>query len=119
MQVEYICHYNKKFEKINKKFGKKFEIIGSAHNFREISIKRKQGCKTVILSRLFKTDYNYKNSFLGITRFNLMTKNLLKNFIALGGIKSKNLMKIKMLNCEGIALLSEAKKKPAIIRRLF
>ena len=115
----YLSSYNKEFVNINKKFGKKFEIIGSAHNFREISIKRKQGCKTVILSRLFKTDYNYKNSFLGITRFNLMTKNLLKNFIALGGIKSKNLMKIKMLNCEGIALLSEAKKKPAIIRRLF
>ena len=114
-----ISSYNKEFVNINKKFGKKFEIIGSAHNFREISIKRKQGCKTVILSRLFKTDYNYKNSFLGITRFNLMTKNLMRNFIALGGIKSKNLMKIKMLNCEGIALLSEAKKKPAIIRRLF
>ena len=99
--------------------GKKFEIIGSAHNFKEISIKRKQGCKKVILSRLFKTDYKNKRSFYGTTRFNLLIKNYDNDFVALGGIRSSNLMKLKMLNCEGIALLSEVKKKPAIIRRLF
>ena len=115
----YLSSYNKQFLNINKTLRKNFEIIGSAHNFNEINIKKKQGCKTVILSRLFKTDYKNKSTFLGTTRFNLMTKNLLKNFVALGGIRSKNLMKINILNCEGIALLSEAKKKPAIIRRLF
>ena len=115
----YLSSYNKKFLNISKTLRKNFEIIGSAHNFSEINMKRKQGCETVILSRLFKTDYKNKSTFLGTTRFNLMTKNLLKNFVALGGIKSKNLMKINILNCEGIALLSEAKKKPAIIRRLF
>ncbi len=115
----YLSSYNKQFLNINKTLRKNFEIIGSAHNFSEINTKKKQGCKTVILSRLFKTDYKNKSTFLGTTRFNLMTKNLLKNFVALGGIRSKNLMKINILNCEGIALLSEAKKKPAIIRRLF
>ena len=115
----YLSSYNKQFLNINKTLRKNFEIIGSAHNFSEINTKKKQGCKTVILSRLFKTDYKNKSPFLGTTRFNLMTKNLLKNFVALGGIRSKNLMKINILNCEGIALLSEAKKKPAIIRRLF
>ena len=115
----YLSSYNKKFLNISKTLRKNFEIIGSAHNFSEINMKRKQGCETVILSRLFKTDYKNKSSFLGTTRFNLMTKNLIKNFVALGGIRSKNLMKINILNCEGIALLSEAKKKPAIIRRLF
>ena len=115
----YLSSYNKKFLNISKTLRKNFEIIGSAHNFSEINMKKKQGCETVILSRLFKTDYKNKSTFLGTTRFNLMTKNLLKNFVALGGIKSKNLMKINILNCEGIALLSEVKKKPAIIRRLF
>ena len=115
----YLSSYNKQFINAGKTLRENFEIIGSAHNFREINIKRRQGCKTVILSRLFKTDYKNKSTFLHTTRFNLMTKNLLKNFVALGGIRSKNLMKINILNCEGIALLSEVKKKPAIIRRLF
>ena len=105
--------------KKNKEVGRKFEIIGSAHNFKEISIKRRQGCKKVILSRLFKTDYKNKKSFYGTTKFNLLTKNYDNDFVALGGIRSNNLMKLKMLNCEGVALLSEVKKKPAIIRRLF
>ena len=115
----YLSSYNKALLKKNKEVGRKFEIIGSAHNFKEISIKRKQGCKKVILSRLFKTDYKNKRSFYGTTRFNLLTKNYDNDFVALGGIRSNNLMKLKMLNCEGVALLSEVKKKPAIIRRLF
>jgi len=115
----YLSSYNKALLKKNKKVGRKFEIIGSAHNFKEISIKRKQGCKKVILSRLFKTDYKNKKSFYGTTKFNLLTKNYDNDFVALGGIRSNNLMKLKMLNCEGVALLSEVKKKPAIIRRLF
>ncbi len=115
----YLSSYNKELLKKNRKVGRKFEIIGSAHNFKEINIKKKQGCKKVILSRLFKTDYKNKKSFYGITRFNLLTKNYKNDFVALGGIRSNNLMKLKMLNCEGIALLSEVKKKPAIIRRLF
>ncbi len=115
----YLSSYNKELLKRNKKLGKKFEIIGSAHNFREINIKRMQGCKKVILSRLFKTDYKDKKSFYGTTRFNLLTKNYDNDFVALGGIRINNLMKLKMLNCKGIAILSEVKKKPAIIRRLF
>ncbi|MAV77170.1 MAG: thiamine monophosphate synthase [Candidatus Marinimicrobia bacterium] len=115
----YLPSYNKALLKKKELVGKKIEVIGSAHNFKEINIKKKQGCKEVVLSRLFETDYKDKKSFFGITRFNLLTKNYKNDFIALGGIRSNNLMKIKMLNCEGIALLSEAKKKPAIIRRLL
>jgi len=115
----YLSSYNKALLKRNRRVGKKFEIIGSAHNFKEINMKRRQGCKKVILSRLFRTDYKNKKSFYGTTKFNLLTKNYNNDFVALGGIRSNNLMKLKMLNCEGIALLSEAKKKPAIIRRLF
>tara|TARA_Y100001970_G_scaffold86143_1_gene108564 strand:+ start:11384 stop:11959 length:576 start_codon:yes stop_codon:yes gene_type:complete len=115
----YLSSYNRKVFRKNNEKGKKFEIIGSAHNLREINIKRKQGCKKIILSRLFRTNYDNKKSFYGITKFNLITKNNNNYFVALGGIRSKNLMKLKMLNCPAIALLSEAKKKPAIIRRLF
>ena len=105
--------------KKNRKIGRKFEIIGSAHNFKEINLKIRQGCEKVILSRLFKTEYKNKKSFYGTTRFNLLTKNYDNDFVALGGIRSNNLMKLTMLKCEGVALLSEVKKKPAIIRRLF
>ena len=115
----YLSSYNKRLFKKNCNERKKLEIIGSAHNFKEINFKIKQGCKKVILSRLFRADYNNKKSFYGTTRFNLLTKNYDNCFIALGGIRSKNLMKLKMLNCKEIALLSEVKKKPAIIRRLF
>ena len=115
----YLSSYNKEIFKRNKNIGLKFDVIGSAHNFREINIKKKQGCKRVVLSRLFKTDYINKKSFYGVTRFNLLTRNYKNHFVALGGIKSENLMSLKMLRCKGIAFLSEAKKKPAIVRRLF
>ena len=94
----YLPSYNKALLKKKELVGKKIEVIGSAHNFKEINIKKKQGCKEVVLSRLFETDYKDKKSFFGITRFNLLTKNYKNDFIALGGIRSNNLMKIKMLN---------------------
>ena len=53
----------------------KFKVIGSAHNLREINIKKRQGCTDIFLSRLFKTDYTYKNSYLGLIRFNLLKMN--------------------------------------------
>ena len=102
----YLSSYNKELLKKNRKLGKRLEIIGSAHNFNEIYTKRKQGCRDVILSRLFKTNYKNKKTYYGITRFNLLTKNFNNNFIALGGIKLNNLMRLRMLNCEGVALLS-------------
>ena len=43
-----------------------------------------------------------------------------RKIIALGGIKEKNLNHLNSVFGEGIALLSEIKKKPAnIINRLF
>ena len=95
------------------------EIVGSAHNFREIYTKKKQGCNHIVLSRIFKTTYKNKKSFYGVSKFNLIAKNYNFKFIALGGIRSNNLMLINLVNCSGIALLSEVKKKPVIIHRLF
>ena len=109
----YISSYNKKKYYIN------IPKIGSAHNIREISQKVTQGCKNIIFSRLFKTQYANKKSFLGVIKFNLIQLNLKKSLIPLGGINSNNLLKLKIVKCEGFALLSEIKKKPAISSRLF
>ena len=110
----YLSSYNKK---LYPKY--KINLIGSAHNFREIYEKERQGCSHIILSRLFKTSYKNKSNFLGIVKFNLLTKNYSTNFISLGGINNSNLLKVKIVNCIGLGLLSEIKKKPAISSRLF
>ena len=96
-----------------------FHIIGSAHNLKEVTIKIKQGCSLILLSKLFLVDYDKKANFLGINRFNNLLK-LNKKLIPLGGIKIGNLNILKNINSDGFALMSEVKKKPAkIISRLF
>ena len=83
-----------------------FRIIGSAHNLKEIGIKHTQGCDLILYSKLFKVHYDKKAPFLGIIKFN----NLLKvnsNLIPLGGIKLNNLNNLKIVNSQGLALLSE------------
>ena len=112
----YISAFNKGFRQLNlKKLNKK--IIGSAHNFKEINEKRKQGCSSIIVSKLFSVDYAPLENYYGIVKFNLIGKQ--KNIIPLGGIKLINLNKTKLLNSEGIAIMSGVKKKPAISSRLF
>ncbi len=114
----YLSSFNKDLRFLNYKKSN-FEIIGSAHCFKEISIKNKQGCKFILLSKLFLVDYDKKASFLGIARFNTVSK-IYKKIIPLGGIKQQNLNKLNSVFCEGLAVLSEIKKKPAkIINRLF
>ena len=108
----YLSAYNKKIYHFN-------NIIGSAHNYNEINQKIKQKCKTIILSRLFKTSYKNKKSFYGITKFNLLSMNHSVNLVPLGGIKVSNLMKLNLVRSEGLALFSEIKKKPVIANRLF
>ena len=107
------AHNKKKYLKYN------LNLIGSAHNYKEIHGKIKQGCKTVIFSRLFKTSYKNKKGSLGVIKFNLISQNCLINLIPSGGINIFNLLKLNMVNSDGLALLSEIKKKPAISNRLF
>ena len=114
----YLSSFNKDLKFLSYKKSN-FEIIGSAHCFREISIKNKQGCNFILLSKLFLVDYDKKASFLGVSRFNTVSK-IHKNIIPLGGIKEQNLNQLKNVFSEGLAVLSEIKKKPAkIINRLF
>ena len=114
----YLSAYNKSLKALSLK-NKKFEIIGSAHNFHEISLKLRQGCSKILFSKLFLVNYDKKAPFLGIIKFNNVLK-IYKNLIPLGGINLKNLNSLNFVNSEGFALFSEIKKKPAnIINRLF
>ena len=114
----YLSSYNRKLKCLNFK-KKKFQIIGSAHNYKEIAIKIKQGCNSILLSKLFLVDYDKTAPYLGVLKFNNFSK-FSKKLIPLGGIKSHNLNHLNNVFSEGFALLSEVKKKPAnIINRLF
>jgi thiamine monophosphate synthase len=110
----YLSAFNKKIY-----LNKNLDLIGSSHSHREINEKIKQGCKTIFLSRLFKTSYKNKKNYLGVVKFNLIVRNYKTKIVPLGGIKYSNLNKINLLNTTGLGLLSEIKKKPVISNRLF
>ncbi len=115
----YISSYNQRLN-LNKLKKTNYEVIGSAHNIKEINIKIIQGCKVILFSRLFKTIYKDKKGFLGIIKFNLFKLQSKKNLVPLGGIRLSNLNKLNFVNSDSFALLSEVKKKPAkIYSRLF
>ena len=98
----YIPSFNKNTQHLAYSFKKNFKIVGSAHNLREIRIKEKQKVEKIFLSSLFKENKN----FLGINRFNLISKLTKKEIIALGGISQKNKKKLKILNHSGFAGIS-------------
>jgi len=89
---------------------KKFEIIGSAHNLKEIKIKELQKVNKIFLSSLFKKNKNY----LGVNKFKLLSNLTKKKVVILGGISKKNIKLIKLLNTSEFAGISyfEQKKGP-------
>ena len=113
----YISAFNKILKHLYIK-NTKFEIIGSAHNVKEVNLKKLQNCKYVIFSRLFFVNKPNKQSYLGVNKFNKYNL-IFKNLIPLGGIKLSNLNMTKMVRSEALCILSEVKKKPTIISRLF
>jgi len=115
----YISAYNKHLNLA--RFRKKnFNIIGSAHNIKELNIKVLQGCSCIIFSRLLRTTYSFKKGYLGIIKFNLFKISRKEVLIPLGGINLSTLNKLKLVKCKGFAFMSEIKKKPAkIFSRLF
>lgn len=115
----YISAHNKDLH-TNTYYKKGFKIIGSAHNQKELDLKIKQGCKVVIYSRLFKTNYPYKDGYLGIQKFNIISLRTKTEVVPLGGINAYNLSKLKNVLSHSFACLSAIKKKPAkLINRLF
>ena len=104
----YIPSFNNKFSHLAYSTFSNFSIIGSAHNLKEILIKKKQKCDEVFLSPLFKVDKSKK--FLNVSKFNLIAINSKTSCIALGGINQSNYKKIKLLKSRGFATISWAKK---------
>jgi len=100
----YIPSYNTELKINSFSKRKKFLIIGSAHNLKEIRIKEQQGAQIIFLSPLFKT--NKTNKFLGSIKFNMLSKMTDKKLIALGGINQTNIQKLFLLNAYGFASIS-------------
>ena len=100
----YLPSFNKNLDVRQINVKKKFIIMGSAHNIKEIKIKERQRVKLIFLSPLFKTKKNKK--FLDTIKFNYLASKTTKKVIALGGITSKNLNKLKMVNSFGFAGIS-------------
>ena len=106
----YIPSFNKNTKHLAYSLKKNFDIIGSAHNLKEIRTKENQNAEEIFISSLFKKNKNY----LGINRFKLLSKLTKKNVVALGGISSKNKKKLSLLNKSIFAGISffEQKKGP-------
>ena len=115
----YISAYNKKQFWHLKYANTQIDIIGSAHNPREIHEKIRQGCSQIVLSRIFKTKYKNKKTFLGKVKFNLLTRYFKLGFIALGGINSYNFNQTKNLNIVACAMSSDKKKAGKYIPAFF
>ena len=94
--------FNKSTNHLSYKFKKKFLIIGSAHNLKEIRIKESQKVKQIFISSIFKKEKNY----LGIYKFKKLSKLTKKKIVVLGGINKSNLKKIQLLNVVGFAAIS-------------
>ena len=103
----YIPSFNKllRYKNIIKK---NFEVIGSAHNIKEVINKELQGCTKIFLCPIFKTKKN--RNYLGVAKFNLIKLSIKKDIIALGGINEKNMNYLRMCNVKGVAGISWIKK---------
>jgi len=98
----YIPSFNKSTTHLAYSYKQNFDIIGSAHNLKEIRIKEKQSVKKIFISSLFKKNKN----FLGINKFKILAKLTKKNVVALGGISSKNNRKLSLLKQSDFAGIS-------------
>ena len=100
----YIPAFNKDYKINSYNFKKKFKILGSAHNLKEIRTKELQNVDYLFLSPLFLSKKN--NTELGIYKFMNLSKKTKRRIICLGGINRDNLKKIKLIKPDGIAAIS-------------
>ncbi len=98
----YIPSFNKSTQHLAFSLKKQFNLIGSAHNFKEIKIKEMQNVSKIFISSLFKKNKN----FLGMNKFKLISNSTKKKVVALGGISKSNLKKLKLLNNSEFAGIS-------------
>ncbi len=98
----YLPSFNKNLNHLSYSLKERFQVVGSAHNLREIKIKENQKVKKIFLSSLFKKNKN----FLGINKFKLLSNLTKKKIIVLGGISKSNIKQLKLLNISGFAGIS-------------
>ena len=89
----YIPAFNKSLKHLSYSYKKKFKIVGSAHNIKEIREKEIQNVRKIFLSSLFKKNKNY----LGINKFKFIANLTKKKVVALGGISQKNIKKLRII----------------------
>ena len=99
----YIPSFNKSFKINYTKKPKKFIVIGSAHNLKEIRIKEKQNVDKIFLSPIFKKNYRNQLGIYKVLNFKKITK---KQIVALGGLSKDNYKLIKLIGLNGIAGIS-------------
>ena len=98
----YIPSFNKDFYHLAYSTTLNFEIVGSAHNLKEIRTKELQKVQKIFISSLFKKNKNY----LGLNKFKILKKFTKKEVIALGGISGRNIKKIYLAKISSIAGIS-------------
>jgi len=98
----YIPAFNKSLKHLAYSYKKNFEIIGSAHNLKEIRTKERQKALKIFISSLFKKNKN----FLGINKFKLLSKMTKKDVVILGGISNKNIKQLSLLDNQEFAGIS-------------
>jgi thiamine-phosphate pyrophosphorylase len=89
----------------------KFKLMGSAHNQLEYFIKKKQGCKTIMLSPIFYNKKYSVNKILNPVKFNLMSLDWKIDLCALGGLSEENIGKIKMTKAQAVGIKSLVNKR--------
>ena len=103
----YLPSFNQRYSHLSYSFKKDFILLGSAHNYKEIEIKKRQKVKRIFLSSIFKKNKNY----LGINKFKNYTNISDNKFVALGGITNTNIKKVKLTKAVGFAAINYFKKK--------
>jgi len=98
----YIPAFNNSIKHLAYSYKKNFQIIGSAHNLKQIREKENQNVSKIFLSSLFKKNKN----FLGINKFKLLSKLTKKSIVVLGGISNKNKKKLSLLDQSDFAGIS-------------
>jgi len=114
-----LSHTNRQLIFLNKiTYKKEFKIIGKVHNQREYYFKKRQNCKSIILSPIFSNKKYTNNCLLGVVKFNLISNHWRENTFAMGGINSSNFKRIKETKALGIGfnsfMISPEIKKPAL-----
>ena len=102
MDGAYISSFNKSYKHLNFNLKKKFIVLGSAHNLKEIRVKELQKINAIFLSSIFKKNKNY----LGLQKFLKLSSLSKTKIVALGGISKKNKKKLRMISLQGFAGIS-------------